>query len=301
MEEKKSTPIHVYYIYSIIIIAIFLTILRIIFYFYQDSFFSYNRDIDFKTLYVFMENGLANYYNTGSIGGFRAYYLYFWYFLFYPIYLLPINIGVYAWDVLRIISCIYVAKKINIISENSTDKVIFFILAGLGFFADAYLNNNNWLIQLLLFLSYYAWIKDKKWLSGILFSLGTYKIILIIFPFMLLIVKKINIKAFIYFFTPLVISCIPYMVFPQYFLSMYYNWTYMEIQSDSFNILLVIYLFSWQVFQTAQLLFEGLLILIFLEHIKTLKWRQRYRIMIIILLIGLNLSFPFILWPLLYG
>ncbi|MHA1762339.1 MAG: hypothetical protein ACTSYC_01085, partial [Promethearchaeota archaeon] len=93
IEKKKAIPIYKYYLYSILIMATILTFLRIYFYFFQDPFFSYNRDIDFNTLYVFMESGLVNYYNTDSIGGFRAYYLYYWYFLFYPIYLFPVHVG----------------------------------------------------------------------------------------------------------------------------------------------------------------------------------------------------------------
>ncbi|MHA1842830.1 MAG: glycosyltransferase 87 family protein [Promethearchaeota archaeon] len=301
IEKKKAIPIYKYYLYSILIMATILTFLRIYFYFFQDPFFSYNRDIDFNTLYVFMESGLVNYYNTDSIGGFRAYYLYYWYFLFYPIYLFPVHVGVYIWDALRVIASIFVAKRIDSITENNVDKVIFFVLSGLGFFADAYLNNNNWLIQAFLVLSFDLLNEDKKWHAGLLFTLAMYKIIVIIFPFMLLIVKKIKLKDLIYYFLPLSIFFLPYLIFPDYFLAMYYNWTYMEIKVEEMNFLLLIYLYCWQVFQTAQLMFEGFIILIFLENIKTFKWRKRYRILILTSLIALNTTFPFILWPLLYG
>lgn len=301
MGEKRVVPVYMYYVYSILTITVILTILRIVFYFYQDPFFSYNRDIDFRTLHVFMENGLINYYEADSIGGFRAYYLYHWYFIFFPVYILPIEVGVYVWDIFRVVASIQVAKKISNITENATDKIIFLILSGLGFFADAYLNNNNWLIQLLLFHSYDALIKDRKWLSGLLFSLATYKIIIIVFPILLIIMRKLKLKNLFYHIVPLGILCIPYAIFPNYFLSMYYNWTYMEILPDDKNVFLMLYLYSWQIFQTAQLMFEGLLILIFLDNFKSLKWRKRFRLLILGLLIGLNLTFPIVLWPLLYG
>ena len=170
-----------------------------------------------------MDNGLIDYYNASSIGGFRAYYLYYWYFLFFPIYILPLEIGVYVWDALRLITAIYVAKNVNKLTDNSTDKVIFFLITGIGFFADMYLNNTNWLIQIFLFQSYVALKNDKKWLSGLLFTLATYKIIVIVFPFILLIVKKIKLRNIAFFFIPFAFICIPYYIFPDYFLSMVYN------------------------------------------------------------------------------
>jgi hypothetical protein len=35
---------------------------------------------------------------------------------------------------------------------------------------------------------------------------------------------------------------------------------------------------SWQAFQTAQLMFMGLMVLIFLINIKNERWRERFRI-----------------------
>ncbi len=299
---KGVKPPYFYYVTSIIVVTIILVMLRVVFYFFDDAFFAYNRDIDFETLYILMDNGLMDYYKESSIGGFRAYYLYFWYFLFFPIYLFPFEIGVYIWDAFRLISAIYIAKNVDKITDNGTDKVIFLIMNGIGYFADAYLNNTNWLLNLLLFLSYIELKKDRKWLAGILFALATYKIVVILFPFVLLVVKKIKMKELIYYLIPSGILLLPYVIFPEYFWQMCYNWTYIEVEiASNMSLLLKIYLFSWQAFQTAQLMFFSLLILIFLENIKNPQWRHRYRMLIIVILTFLNLTFPIVLWPILYG
>ena len=286
-----------YYIYGIIIGTIVLIILRIIFYFDPSSRFAELRDVDYRTLYDLMDGGLPNYYNQVSIGNFRGIYLYYWYFMFYPFYLMPINIGVYIWDALRLVSSIYVAKQIYKITENKKDLVAFFILSGVGFFADAYLNNTNWLLGLLLFLSYSELEKDRKWIAGILFAIAMYKINIIAFPIILLIVQKIKFKDIIYFIVPLAILCIPYVIFPEYFIQMFHNWTFIEnTGADQISLFMRIYLISWQAFQTAQLMFMSLLVLYFLINVKDEKWRDRLRIIIVAFLLILNLSFPLVLW-----
>ena len=175
--------------------------------------------------------------------------------------------------------------------------VAFFILSGVGFFADAYLNNTNWLLGLLLFLSYSELEKDRKWIAGILFAIAMYKINIIAFPIILLIVQKIKFKDIIYFIVPLAILCIPYVIFPEYFIQMFHNWTFIEnTGADQISLFMRIYLISWQAFQTAQLMFMSLLVLYFLINVKDEKWRDRLRIIIVAFLLILNLSFPLVLW-----
>jgi len=298
LKHEEGRTLHRYYIAGIIGITIILIILRILFNLsgiYNEQVFL--RDVDFKTLYDLEGNGLIEYYDYPSIAGFRALYLWFWYFLFYPIYLLPIGIGVFVWDVLRLISSIYIGKNIYKITENTYDIVIFFILSGLGYFADAYLNNTNWLLQILLFEAYIQLKNDKKWLSGVFFALSCYKITVIIFPAILLIAKKIKFKQLIFYFIPLALLCIPYLIFPEYFWKMYYNWTYIEGgQEYATNIFIEFYLAIWQTFQTAQMMFMGLFLIIFLEGIKNKKWRSHFRWTILIFLLLMNISFPLLLW-----
>ena len=297
-DPREGRTLHLYYIAGIIGVAIILIIMRIIFdlseTFYELSLL---RDVDFKTLYDLQENGLFEYYDHPSIAGFRALYLYFWYFLFYPVYLLPPEIGVYVWDGLRLLSSIYIAKNIYKITENSLDIILFFILSGLGFFADMFLNNTNWLLQLLLFESYLMFEKDKKWLAGIFFALACYKITIVVFPFILLLVREVRFKDLLYFLLPFFILCIPYLIFPEYFFKMFYNWTYVEAgEQQATNIFLKIYLMFWQTFQTAQMMFIGLFLITFTVNISNPKWQSYLRWLIFIFLILMNLSFPLILW-----
>ncbi|MHA1491076.1 MAG: hypothetical protein ACTSRI_15685 [Promethearchaeota archaeon] len=295
--EKIVFPYYKYYAHSIVLMTIILTILRIIFYFFEIPFFTIFRDIDLITLRDWTNNGLVNYYSSSSIRGFRAIYLYYWNFIYYPIYIIPLEIGVYIWDAFRLITAIYIAKNVYQLSQNHVGIVFYFILSGLGYFIDGYLNNTNWLIQLLLFESFLALKKEKKILAGLLFTLACYKIIVIAFPFVLLITKKIKIKDLIYYFLPLIIICIPYFIFPDYLMQMLNNWFWIEGKDASNEpLMLQIYLLFWQGFQTAQLLFVSLIMLMFLGTIKEYKWRVRFRLTIFISLIILTFTFPIVLW-----
>ena len=183
------------------------------------------------------------------------------------------------------------------ITENKKDLVAFFILSGVGYFADAYLNNTNWLLGLLLFISYIELEKDRKWIAGILFAIAMYKINIIAFPIILLIVKKIKFKDVVYYIVPFGILCIPYLIFPDYLMQLYHNWTFIEHGiGGEVSLLMRIYLISWQAFQTGQLMFMSLMVLYFLVNVKDEKWRGRYRIIIVAFLLILNLSFPLVLW-----
>ncbi|MHA1283233.1 MAG: glycosyltransferase 87 family protein [Promethearchaeota archaeon] len=298
-DDFKPT-LQYYYYFGIAVVVVLLTILRIIFGLSENlNEFERLRDIDFQTLRDHSDRGLINYYNGASYRGFRAIYLYYWYFIFFPVYLLPFEIGIYVWDILRLISIYIVAQNIHKIARNGYDRFVFFVISGIGFFADAYLNNTNWIIQLLLFESYRCLQNDKKWLSGIFFAIACYKINVIIFPLLLLIIKKIKLKDLIYYAVPLTILCLPYIIFPEYFMQMYHNWTYVEEGNPATsNIFLQIYLISWQAFQTAQLMFIAILVAIFLGAYEGIEWKKYFRWVLLAVIILINLSFPFILWQL---
>ena len=61
-----------------------------------------------------------------------------------------------------------------------------------------YLNNTNWLIQLFIYVSYLQLEKNRKLLAGIFFTLATFKIILIVIPFIFIITKKIRARDVAY-------------------------------------------------------------------------------------------------------
>ena len=289
---KEKRQLSSYYINGIIIITIVLIVLRIIFYFLRSDanlIITGGRDADFILIKGMMDSGLVNFYNNT-----RMPYLYYWYFIFYPVYILPTPIGVYVWDVLRLISVMYIAKNINQVTDDEKDLLFFFLFSGVGYIVDMFLNNNNWLILLLLFESYRQLKNENKILSGILFTLTMYKILLIIFPFALIISKKIKFKDFSYYLAPLIIISIPYLIFWDYTLQMFHSWTYRG-EIDLFtNIIALV----WQLFQTAQLLFMTFIYLIFLTSIEENKKKVRsicYGILIGIyfFLIVVFISVPF--------
>ncbi len=229
--KDKRKSYFIIYLIIIILITLILIALRIIFYVFQEgstgSFFIdlliRNRDLNFKTNYDLMNNGFLLYYEENPLTDEKAIYLYFWYFIFYPFYSLPLEVSVYIWDLLRFISTIYIAIKLKNVIETKRDLLYFLLFSGIGYFADMYLNNTNWLIQLLVYGSYIQLEKDKKVFSGILFTLASFKITLILIPFIFILIKKIKWKDLIYYLLPLILICLPYIIFPGYFLSMVSN------------------------------------------------------------------------------
>lgn len=295
--KQNQERYYLIYILSISIITIVLIILRILFYFFKEElsglfFFDLlikNRDLNFKTNYNLMYNGLIHYYEGNILINENAIYLYFWYFIFYPFYNIPLNVSMYVWDILRFISTIYIAINIKRISQNRRELLYFFLLSGVGYFSDMYLNNTNWLIQLLLFNSYIQLKKGNKLFSGILFSISTFKIILILFPLILLIVKRIKLADLIYYYLPFVIINIPYMIFPEYFLQMISNW----FQSVSLSFSLIsLFLNIWRLIQPAQLMYISIIILIIIENIKNKEKKNKISFLIY--------TIVFILWILIW-
>ncbi len=123
MSDEQEYPFHLIFIISLIIITVVLIIMRIFFYFYESNhFFNFRRDYDFIILREGMKNGLINFYEPIESSEWPPYYLYFWYFMFYPMYLIPIEIGLYIWDILRLISVVYVFLKAKELFEPIIDE-----------------------------------------------------------------------------------------------------------------------------------------------------------------------------------
>ena len=284
--KQKEFPIHLYFILALIGITILFMVFRIILYFYSiDPYIDRNKDVDFIILIEGMKNGLINFYDPVEISDWPPYYLYFWYFLFFPIYLIPVEIGLYVWDTLRLISATYIFIKAKNLFENKIDLIIFYIMCTVGYSYDAFFNNVNFLIVFFLFLSYQYYENDKKWVAGIFFMLATFKITAIMFIPVLLIVKKIKIKDLKYFLIPFLLICIPYLIFPNYFMQMINNWFSSEERVQ--GVLFGIDSIAWKALQPSHLMFISLLFIIFLENLENISWERRrplFRILIPLLL-----------------
>jgi hypothetical protein len=269
--------------------------LRIIFIYMQDysstSFFIdlliNNRDLNFKTNYKLMQNGIIHYYDDHALIDERAFYLYFWYFIFYPFYLLPLDISLYIWDLFRIISTIYIAIKISKIINTKRDLLFYFLLSSIGYIADMYLNNTNWIIQFFLYESYIQLDKNRKILSGIFLTLSMFKITLAIFPLLLIIIKKIKVKDLLYYLIPFTLICIPYLVFPNYLLMMVSNWFHGIDSVSGFSLVNIIFAL-WRLIQPAHLMFISFILVTIFLNIKEEKVRQKIGSWIYL--------FVFILW-----
>ncbi len=281
MDNEREIPIQKYVIYLLAIITIFFIILRILLYFFDIlPWIKETKDIDFKILLEGMNNGLANFYDDVPISVWPPYYLYFWYFLFFPIKIIPTDglIGVYVWDVLRLLLTILVIRESPKVFKNKKDLLIFYILGIVGYTIDAYYNNVNFLIAFLLFYSIVYLERDQKWIAGILFTLATFKITAIVFIPVLLIGRKIKLKDLIYFLIPFAILSIPYVVFPEYFLQMITNWGHSDVEIQG---VLIIDSIIWKALQPSHLMFIGLLLIIFMENIKNVERKNLYRVILV--------------------
>lgn len=281
MDNEREIPIQKYVIYLLAIITIFFIILRILLYFFDIlPWIKETKDIDFKILLEGMNNGLVNFYDEVPISGWPPYYLYFWYFLFFPIKIIPTEglIGVYVWDVLRLVLTILIIRESPKMFKNKNDLLIFYIFGIVGYSIDAYYNNVNFLIAFLLFYSFVYIERDKKWIAGILFTLATFKITAIVFIPVLLISRKIKLKDLVYFLIPFAIICVPYMIFPEYFLQMITNWGHSDAEIQG---VLFIDSVIWKALQPSHLMFIGLLLIIFMENIKNLERKNLYRAILV--------------------
>ena len=278
---NEDKPFLKLYILVIALITIIVTLFRIASYFVTLDYLSTDilmimirgRDIDFVILFDSMENGLYGMYipPPGYLVG--HFYLYYWYFIFYPIYILPMDFSLYIWDGLRLLAVAYIARNLSSITKNKKELLLVLVFNAIAYAVDMFLNNTNWLILLLLFESYRSLEKDQKVLSGILFAIATYKIIVIIFPFILLITKKIKLKELVYYLAPFVILFVPYLINPPYFWQMYANWTASDIESSSF-ILSLLYIVL-KIFEPAQLMFVSFGFFLIYVNFEKDPWKKR--------------------------
>jgi hypothetical protein len=304
MEDIKKGSMRSIFILTILGISLFSIILRIMMTFLDFPFIlELSKDIDFEVLYRGNLQGLVNFYNNVTIEGwyqpFPPYYLYFFYFLFFPISSIPMEVGFYIWDIIRLLFVSYVFWKIPNMFKNKIDLFIFYLMSTLSFFFDSYFNNVNFLIFFLLFISYICYEKDKKWISGILFALATFKINSILFLPILLIIKKIKVKDLLYYITPFLGLFLPYVIFPDYLGQMLNNWAYSSFEIPNINsiflqILVKGFSFIWRAVQVSQFMFIGLLVLILMENIKKEVFKKFLRIIIIISLIIFNITVAFV-------
>lgn len=287
MNKKENFVIYKNMVYILVIMTIFLFITRIILNIFDfPSILEGSRDIDFKILLLGLENGLINFYNPveNSIEIFDCppYYLYFWYFIFFPMGLLPFEIGVYIWDLLRLLLTSYVILKAFKIIKNSINLKIFYFTILVGFIIDGWCNNCNFLIVFFLFMSYTLLESDRKWISGLFFVLSTIKINLILFIPVLLIAKKIKLKDLYYYIIPFVFLCLPYIIFPDYFFQMFTNWLNSSVEIQGFTFIDSI---LWKVLQPSHLMFVGFLFIIIFENIEQFKRKDQIRNVIVICVI----------------
>lgn len=277
VEEKSSLPL--YFICFFTIITIILIILRI-FFLDISEWIQETKDIDFKILIEGMDNGLIHFYEHPEELKWPPYYLYFWYFIFFPLYIIPNNIimGVYIWDVLRLILTIIIVWEAPKVFKNKKDLLIFYLLSIVGFSIDAYYNNVNFLISFFLFFSYIFLEKDKKWIAGIFFTLATFKITALLFLPVILIARKIKWRDLIYYLIPFFLICIPYIIFPNYFFQMFNNWFHSDAEIQG---ILIIDSIMWKALQPSHLMFIGLLLIIFLENVTNEDRKNLYRIILV--------------------
>jgi len=291
MLKGKDLSLETIFINIIILITGIFTILRIIFYLpiYADNALAILRDYDYAIFVFESQLGIID-FHMPDVGSF---YLYFWYFIFFPFSLIPKEIGFYIWDTARLVAVIYMFKNVDKISDKKKNILVFLILSTIGYFADAYLNNSNWIVGLLLFISYIELEKDKKWISGILFALTLYKLTPVFFPIILLIIKKVKLKEVIYYILPSVVICVPYIIFPQYFLNFLHNLTIVRgidpaTAPEFIKFLRIIV----KAFQTGHMIFYGFLVLIIIENIKNPKREKILRVILFSILLFIGLLAP---------
>ncbi|MBD3256227.1 MAG: DUF2029 domain-containing protein [Candidatus Lokiarchaeota archaeon] len=287
-EEEELYPLHKHFIHGYIFVTALMIGIRIFAYFApSEMWFLQEKDIDFRILLEGMSNGLFNFYDPIAISEFPPYYLYFWYFMFYPMTLIPWQIGVYIWDALRFIMASYVARAVRKAFTNFFDVLTFLSLMTIGFVIDSFYNNCNFLIVFLLCRSFLTLKQGKMWQSGIYFTLATFKINSIIFLPLLLYTRRIKLKDIRYYLIPFGILCLPYIFFPEYFLQMVGNWMYgnhMVVYNSVMLVVMIIDLVIWKAIQPSHLFFLSFFAIIFLDFVEKEERRKYYRRAIILLL-----------------
>ena len=298
MNEEVHYTIHTNMVYLLSFTTIFLFITRIVLNLIElPIFLDGSRDVDFEILLLGLKNGLINFYNLievpPGVPDWPPYYLYFWYFIFYPMGLIPFEIGVYIWDILRLVISSYLVLKGFKIIKNRLNLLWFYLSIFIGFLIDGWYNNCNFLIIFFLLLSYQSLEKDKMWLSGIFFALSTIKINSILFLPVLLITKKIKLKDLIYYIIPFIILCLPYIIFPDYLFQMLNNWSNSTpgIQGLTFLDPII-----WKAVQPSHLMFLGFMFIIIFEFLEQYKRGHQIRTIIFSFLIFFYLYISLTVW-----
>ncbi len=300
MNEEVHYTIHTNMVYLLSFTTIFLFITRIVLNLIElPIFIDGSRDVDFRILLLGLKNGLIHFYDLIDIDALEGvpdwppYYLYFWYFIFYPMGLMPLEIGVYVWDILRLVISSYLVLKGFKIIKNRLNLLWFYLSIFIGFLIDGWYNNCNFLIIFFLLLSYQSLEKDKMWLSGIFFALSTIKINSILFLPVLLITKKIKLKDLIYYIIPFIILCLPYVIFPDYLFQMLNNWSNSTpgIQGLTFIDPII-----WKAVQPSHLMFLGFMLIIIFEFLEQYKRGHQIRTIIFSFLIFFYLYISLTVW-----
>jgi len=298
MSEEIHYTIHTNMVYLLISITIFLILARIVVNLIDlPLFLDGSRDIDFRILLLGLKNGLLNFYDQitlpEGVPDWPPYYLYFWYFIFYPMGLIPFEIGVYAWDILRLVISSYIVLKAFKIIKNRTNLLWFYFTIAVGFLIDGWYNNCNFLIIFFLLMSYTSMEKDKMWVSGIFFALSTIKINSILFIIVLLLVKKIKFKDLIYYIIPFFILCLPYIIFPDYLFQMLNNWSNSTpgIQGLTFLDPII-----WKAVQPSHLMFLGFIFILIFERLIQYGKGEKIRTIIVLILIFFYIYISFTVW-----
>ncbi|MBD3195456.1 MAG: DUF2029 domain-containing protein [Candidatus Lokiarchaeota archaeon] len=268
-------------IISIIGVTIIFVILRILIGLYEfPDFFELSKDGDFYILYDAQKEGLFKYYDyTNKLR--PPIYLYHWYFLFFPFGIIPANISVYLWDIFRVVIYIYIILNIYKISESRKNEYLFVVISFIGFFFDAYLGNSNFLVLFFLFFSHIYLKQGRVWIAGIFFALATFKLVACILPIIYLLIRELDLKSFIKYIIPFLLLLVPFLIFPSYFLQFIENLLFLEdykgdpvqpnFGNDILNAIAAFFLFIWQAFQQAQLMYYSFFLLIILNYIRIRK------------------------------
>ncbi len=274
------------HIYAIVIftgITVVLIVFRILLYFFEfPPLVEEAKDYDYILLIKGMDNGLVNFYDPVPGYEWPPYYLYFWYFIFYPMYLMPIHVGVYVWDIIRLVVVIYIIKEAQKVFKSKFDLLLFYVVSGIAFSLDTYYGNCNFIPAFFLFQSYCSLENNKKWRSGIFFTLATFKINSIIFLPVLLLIKKIKIKDLRYYLIPFFLICLPYIIFPDYFMQMLGNWLHSDEFVQGYTPFDSIF---WKALQPSHLMTISFFFLCFTENLQNPKRKKQFKTIVLPLLL----------------
>jgi hypothetical protein len=298
MEEEIHYTVHTNMVYLLIATTVFLLLSRIVVNILDlPLFLDGSRDVDFKILLLGLRNGLVDFYDPvivpEGVPDWPPYYLYFWYFLFFPMGLVPFEIGIYIWDILRLIISSYIVLKGFKIIKSRTNLLWFYFTIFAGFLIDGWYNNCNFLLIFFLLMSYTSLEKDKMWLSGIFFALSTIKINSFLFLPVLLIVRKIKFKDLIYYIIPFAVLCLPYVIFPDYLFQMLNNWSNSTPGIQGLTPLDPI---IWKAVQPSHLMFLGFMFIIIFEHLEKFEKGHKIRTLIVSILILFYIYISITVW-----